>query len=453
MRLLTQSLVLVALASGLGGCPFDQKYTVGGLVTGLAGSGLVLQDNSGNNLSVTANGSFVFSSNVTNGKAYSISVLTPPSNPSQTCTPQNAAGTIAKANVTTVLVSCKQAGRYAYIANQQSSDISAVSITAGSSPGTNVALTPIIGSPFFPGNTRTALAVEPNGNYLYAISNSTNVIEVFTISAGGALTRTSSTIATGSGPVAIAIHPTAKYLYVANFTAKTLSGYSIQASGQLTQLSTSPFNVSSEPNALQIDAAGNHLYVTLAITNNIAVYSVDSSNGNLTSVPGSPFGTNIATASLAIAPNDTFIYSTSPTATTIYGFSISSAGALSPISNPTLPTSSSPSSITVDQSGQCLLVANNQTNQIAAYSIASTGVLTSSVTATTGTTPVSVASDPTASTVDSTRSNVYVVNQGSNSVSVFSLYTGTTGNACPTLTPVGSAFSLDGKSPSAIVID
>jgi len=35
-------------------------YTIGGTVSGLLGTGLVLQDNGGNNLSVSANGSFTF---------------------------------------------------------------------------------------------------------------------------------------------------------------------------------------------------------------------------------------------------------------------------------------------------------------------------------------------------------------------------------------------------------
>jgi len=78
-------------------------YTIGGTVSGLTGSGLVLQDNGGNNLAVSANGAFTFSTSVVSGAAYSVTVLTQPTN--QTCTVTNGSGT-ASANVTGVQVSC-----------------------------------------------------------------------------------------------------------------------------------------------------------------------------------------------------------------------------------------------------------------------------------------------------------------------------------------------------------
>ena len=81
-------------------------YAVGGMVTGLTGSGLVLQDNLGDNLNVAAAGTFTFAKAVASGAMYSITVLTPPSSPSQTCVVSNGSGTIAAAAVTNVNVSC-----------------------------------------------------------------------------------------------------------------------------------------------------------------------------------------------------------------------------------------------------------------------------------------------------------------------------------------------------------
>ena len=83
------------------------KFTVGGTITGLAAGGsLVLQDNSGDNLTQTANGSFTFATSVASGAAYAVTVLTQPSSPAQTCTVVAGAGTVANANVTNVAITC-----------------------------------------------------------------------------------------------------------------------------------------------------------------------------------------------------------------------------------------------------------------------------------------------------------------------------------------------------------
>ncbi|MFC4819103.1 BACON domain-containing protein [Dokdonella ginsengisoli] len=79
-------------------------YTVGGTVSGLGGSGLVLKLNGGNDLPVAANGAFTFPAGLTSGTAYTVTVGTQPS--AQTCTVANGSGTIAGSNVTNVSVTC-----------------------------------------------------------------------------------------------------------------------------------------------------------------------------------------------------------------------------------------------------------------------------------------------------------------------------------------------------------
>ena len=80
-------------------------YTVGGLVSGLLGSGLVLRNNGGNDLAITADGAFTFSAAVVSGTPFAVSVRTPPSNPSQTCTVNGGSGSRASA-VTNVSIEC-----------------------------------------------------------------------------------------------------------------------------------------------------------------------------------------------------------------------------------------------------------------------------------------------------------------------------------------------------------
>jgi hypothetical protein len=75
----------------------------------LDGSGLVLQNNGGNNLTVTGTGTvnFTFTTGLIAGSAYAVTILTQPSNPVQTCTLANATGTII-GSVNNVLISCPQ---------------------------------------------------------------------------------------------------------------------------------------------------------------------------------------------------------------------------------------------------------------------------------------------------------------------------------------------------------
>jgi len=80
------------------------SYTVGGSVSGLSGAGLVLQNNGRDNLAISANGPFTFSTALANGTTYTVAVLTQPSG--QGCAVANGSGTIAGANVTNVAVSC-----------------------------------------------------------------------------------------------------------------------------------------------------------------------------------------------------------------------------------------------------------------------------------------------------------------------------------------------------------
>src|SRR5439155_203599 len=55
---------------------------------------------------ISGNGAFTFSTAILSGAAYAVTVLTQPTNPSQTCSVTNGSGTVATANVTNVSVSC-----------------------------------------------------------------------------------------------------------------------------------------------------------------------------------------------------------------------------------------------------------------------------------------------------------------------------------------------------------
>src|SRR5687767_13089575 len=79
-------------------------FTVGGTVTGFAGTGLVLRLN-GADLAITGNGAFSFPGSLADGANYLVAIGSQPSCPQRICMLSNAAGTIAGANVS-VTVTC-----------------------------------------------------------------------------------------------------------------------------------------------------------------------------------------------------------------------------------------------------------------------------------------------------------------------------------------------------------
>ena len=81
-------------------------FSIGGTLNGLAGTGLVLQNNSGDDLAVTTAGTFTFAGRLAGGSAYSVTIKTQPTAPNQLCSVASGSGTIAAANVTNVAVTC-----------------------------------------------------------------------------------------------------------------------------------------------------------------------------------------------------------------------------------------------------------------------------------------------------------------------------------------------------------
>ncbi len=103
LLLITAVMLLQACSSG-GGGPAP-TYTVGGAVTGLGNTPVVLQNNNGaETLSISTNTTYTFTTALTQGIAYNITVLTQPTGYS--CSVSNGAGTVGSQNIINIDVSC-----------------------------------------------------------------------------------------------------------------------------------------------------------------------------------------------------------------------------------------------------------------------------------------------------------------------------------------------------------
>jgi 6-phosphogluconolactonase len=287
------------------------QFTVGGTISGLAGTGLILRDNSGDDLPVSSNGAFVFMVPVASGGAYSVSIVSQPSNPTQNCVllASSAAGTVTSGNVKDISVVCASAGRFAYVVDGQSNQIFGFTIDGGSG-----ALTPMPTSPFaaptFPG----PLVVDPSSRFLYVSSEGasgvTGTILAYSINQStGALTAIQGfqfpDIDGGIvSPAELTIDPSGKFLYAAINEPETSSPpdgpnlavavFTInRTDGTLTPVSGSPFAVgvyTIGDSPIAITPSGHFLYIAYwdigNSTSYVTGFSIGPTTGALTMVPG-----------------------------------------------------------------------------------------------------------------------------------------------------------------------
>ena len=91
---------------GSGGSDSGAMHDIGGKVTGLSGKGLVLQNNGGDDLTITENGDFTFSKQLSRGSDYEVTISKQPSEPTQTCSVSMGSGKVGSSDVTDIAVSC-----------------------------------------------------------------------------------------------------------------------------------------------------------------------------------------------------------------------------------------------------------------------------------------------------------------------------------------------------------
>jgi 6-phosphogluconolactonase (cycloisomerase 2 family) len=418
---------LVALLVSCGEGP-GYNYTVGGTVSGLAGSGLVLQNNAGGDRSISADGVFSFATPVNTGAAYAVTVKTQPSVFPQTCTVSNGSGTINDAPVYNVVVSCvtpqrpvtvDPSGNFAYAANVVKSTISVYTISSG-----ELTHLQTIGA----GTTPYSVTVHPSLEFAYVASYSDNTIWVYDIAADGTLTaKQTVNVGAGTNPTSVTIHPSLEFAYVANVGNNTISVYAIAADGTLTAKQTVNVGAGTNSTSVTIHPSLEFAYAANMGDNTISVYTINS--GLLTHLQTidagvSPGGTGVSPVSVTVDPLGTFAYVANEGDNTISVYTISS-GELTALQ--TIGTGVSPVSVTVDRLGTFAYVANEGDNTISVYSINS-GLLTALQTIVAGVSPVSV-------TVHPSGNFAYAANVGDNTISVYTIGSGL-------LTAVGTAVPI-----------
>ena len=82
------------------------SYFIRGSVSGLEGTGLILQLNSGESISIVENGQFAFVNKISDGKNFLVIATSPPINPKQNCELTNQSGVLSGADILNIVVDC-----------------------------------------------------------------------------------------------------------------------------------------------------------------------------------------------------------------------------------------------------------------------------------------------------------------------------------------------------------
>jgi len=319
-------------------------------------------------------------------------------------------------------------------------------------------LTQISGSPYAVGEGAVSLVLHPSGKFLYVANpgiggTAEDDISLFNIASNGVLTEVTPRTPLGSSasqPTRLIMDPAGAFLYVMNTGSGNISVFSIESgSGALTQVTNSPFAVGLPPLNMQLTPSGNFLYVSVAGgvdgTNNgsVAAFSV---NGGALALIGLTSTSGVNPYGLAIDASGTYLYAgnNAGTSSSIAVFTIGSSGTLSPVQgSPINNTYSDPLSMIFDPSGKYLYVANQGSNNVAAYSITSAGLPTA-LTSSTTTNAFGTEASPSFLVADPTGKFLFVGNQGSSAgIQAFSVSNGS-------LTAL-STYGI-GNTPSSIVV-
>ncbi|MBL1275013.1 MAG: beta-propeller fold lactonase family protein [Ectothiorhodospiraceae bacterium] len=199
-------------------------------------------------------------------------------------------------------------GRYLYAA-ARFSGVGAYSFDPESG-----ALAPLKGSPYKAGERTRGVTVHPSGKFLYATNGYSNNVSAYGIdSATGQLKPLNDSPfavgdvgnidyvaygmqdvpeSAGGIPYDITIGPQGKYAFVANWATASVTVFRINTkNGHLNAVKGSPFFTGFNPYRLKVHPKGGYLYVTQFSAGEIAVHTIDIDTGELNVVKGSPFST------------------------------------------------------------------------------------------------------------------------------------------------------------------
>jgi 6-phosphogluconolactonase (cycloisomerase 2 family) len=185
-------------------------------------------------------------------------------------------------------------GNFVYVSNEGAASISAF----GVDQTTGALLATVAGAPFTAGTTPQPVTLHPTKLFAYVANAGSSNLSAYSVIAGtGVLSiitnpgpPVTNFFGAGTSPQQVTIDPTGKFALVANSGSDDVSVYAIdQTTGELAEVAGSPFLAGDLPRRATVDPTGKFVFVPNTVSNNVSVYRLNSTTGFLTPVTGSPF--------------------------------------------------------------------------------------------------------------------------------------------------------------------
>ena len=187
--------------------------------------------------------------------------------------------------------------------------------------------------------------------FAYVSSASDNAIEIFVADGKTGTLQPVSIFDVGAGksPAALALSPNGNFLYSLNRGTNDISVYAVDpSSGNLTNAGS--VAVPNGPNAMVFSARGKFAYVSCDGASEIAAFAVNLQDGSLSPLAsGSYVAGGGRIQKLAMALDGNFLYAANPDSNQIIALSVASDGSLRPIAGSPFPAQPGLSSIVVNK--------------------------------------------------------------------------------------------------------
>ena len=215
------------------------------------------------------------------------------------------------------------------------------------------------------------LCISPDGKHVYSAgfaNGSGQPIYIYdrNISTGDLSRQSVSIYSPGSGNFCWTISPDGVYVYLSLYLSNSVAVYSRNSStGVLTYLQI--IGTGTNPSYSALSPDGLNLYVSNYGSTSISVFSRNTSNGTLSSL--TTVTTSAAPGGVVLSPEGNFLYCAIYGSNVINQYSRNSGGALTPLSSPTIATGANPYGMASSSDGKNVYVANYSSGTIGQYTI------------------------------------------------------------------------------------